>query len=94
MKSFRPLLIFAVSTQSLVQGNLRGNDISNRSLESIRRLEQENILKTYKEEVMKFAFPDTSDVSVNTMFGTAGISFDLERILPSEKIIVHSPDEP
>lgn len=94
MKSFRSLLILAVSTQSLVQGNLRGNNVSSRSLESIRRLEEENILKTYRKEAEKFAFPDTTDAPIDAYFNSVGISLDVTRMIPTEKVKSHSSDEP
>lgn len=85
MKSLRSLLIFAVSTQSIVEGNLRGNGISNQSLESIRRLELEKkTLNTYKEEAVKLLFPDKADVSVDMMFSAVGVNFILDRMLPSK----------
>ena len=95
MKSLRSLLILAVSTQSLVKGNLRGNDISNESLEGIRRLEQEKkTLKTYKHEAMKFLIPDKANVSIDRIFGSVGVNIDLDRMFTNSNIIKIQPDEP
>jgi len=94
MKSILPLILFAVFSPLLVNGSLRGNS---ESIKSLRRLEEnkQQILKlfTSNDKILDlFGFSKGSYYPSRGIFAGVGFAVNLDKVFNSFELKL--PDEP